>query len=150
MKPTTAAQLVIGGLVFIGVEVVATHLHHPAATSEPAARPPLAHHHSRRLPHPRVTPPPAPSPQSTSPWRTAITTCTATGVTGTITNTGTTVNTYIIVVSDDSGSFELGTGTTEVVNLRPGGTTTWTSPVTFSNQPTGPVSCAILDVMANY
>lgn len=81
---------------------------------------------------------------------TAVTSCADSGVSGTITNDGTVTNTYIISVSDDSGSFELGSGNTQVTNLPPSQTANWIAPVTFSNPPTGPVSCMVIDVLANY
>jgi hypothetical protein len=84
------------------------------------------------------------------PWKTKITSCTDNSVSGTLTNTGTVTNTYIVTVSDDSGSFELGGGDTEVVNVPPGHTVSWSAKVTFSNAPTGPVSCSVIDVLANY
>jgi len=153
MKRATAEQLLIGAMVFIAVQVVAASTHHASApapmtanTRLPRDVPVRAHRPPATTPaHPSVPPLP-----NLSPWRTKVTGCTDSGVTGTITNTGKIVNTYIIEVSDDSGSFELGTGNTEVVNLAPGATTTWSSPVTFSNPPTGPVSCSVNDVMANY
>lgn len=82
--------------------------------------------------------------------RVKVTGCTDSQVTGVITNTGSITNTYIISATDDSGSFELGDGTAEVVNLAPHQSTSWTAPVQFSNTPTGPVSCSVDDVLANY
>ena len=88
-----------------------------------------------------------------SSWSEANTTvmgCTDSAVSGTLTNTGTMTNTYIVSVSDDSGSFELGDGNTQVTNLPPAHSASWSAPVTFSNPPTGPVSCTVIDVEANY
>ncbi len=79
-----------------------------------------------------------------------ITGCTDSAVSGTITNDGSVTNSYIISVSDDSGSFELGDGNAQVTNVLPGQTTSWSAPVSFSNPPTGPVQCMVIDVMANY
>jgi len=59
-------------------------------------------------------------------------------------------NTYQVRVSDDSGTFELGDGYTQVTNLPPGETVSWNASVTFSNPPTGPVTCMVIDVLANY
>jgi len=81
---------------------------------------------------------------------TSITSCTDSAVSGTITNDGNITNTYIISVSDDSGSFELGDGNAQVTNLGVGETASWSAPVIFSNPPTGPINCMIIDVIANY
>jgi len=83
------------------------------------------------------------------PWRVQITSCTQSSVEGVLTNLGAVTNTYIVAVSDDAGSFELGDGDAEIVNLPPGATTQWVAPVTFSNAPTGPVSCSVLEVTSN-
>ena len=91
-----------------------------------------------------------PNESSWADANTIVTGCTDSAVSGTLTNTGSVTNTYIVSVSDDSGSFELGTGNTQVTNLPPGHTTSWSSSVTFSNAPTGPVMCSVIDVIANY
>lgn len=52
--------------------------------------------------------------------------------------TTTTTNPDISSVSDGNGLFELGTGSSQVTNLRPGHTASCSVLVTFSNAPTGP------------
>jgi hypothetical protein len=99
-----------------------------------------------------TTPPPsvANGQGSWSDANVTVTGCTDSGVTGKLVNTGSITNTYIIEVTDDSGSFELGSGNTEVTNLPAGQTATWTAAVSFSNSPTGPVTCSVDDVLTNY
>lgn len=112
----------------------------PAATSAPA---------STTTTEPPTTTTTSPDQSSWGDATTTVTACTPSAVSGTLTNTGPVTNTYYVSVLDDGGAIEEGNGYTQVTNLAPGATAYWNAPVTFSNPPTGAVSCMVDDVLAN-
>lgn len=135
--PLTRALVIIG--------VVAALVAYGASLKPP---PPQRQHATVLIAAPPLPPVPAPTDE---PWQDARTTvggCTDAAVSGTITNIGASVNTYIVSVEDDGGSFELGDGNVELT-VPAGATQSWTAPVTFSNPPTAPVSCLVAAVLTN-
>ena len=82
---------------------------------------------------------------------TTVTGCTSTSASGSITNTGPAADTFLIVVGDNNGAYQMGSGNVQVVNLAAGATTNWTVPIVFVNPPTPPINlnCIVLAAEPN-
>ena len=82
---------------------------------------------------------------------TTVTGCTSTSVSGSITNTGPAADTFLVVVGDNNGAYQMGSGNVQVVNLAAGATTNWTVPIVFVNPPTPPINlnCIVLAAEPN-
>ena len=100
---------------------------------------------------PMTTDTQAPAVSTVPSATTTVTGCTSTSASGTITNTGPAADTFLVVVGDNNGAYQMGSGNVQVVNLAAGATTNWTVPIVFVNPPTPPINlnCIVLAAEPN-
>jgi cytoskeletal protein RodZ len=72
---------------------------------------------------------------------------TVVNVGGSITNTDTTTNDYIIEIAIQGGSFNTGIASVQVNDLSPGQTTSWATTGLVTNNPTQALTCSADDVL---
>ena len=94
---------------------------------------------------------PATAP-STSTWTSATVTlagCTESAVSGTLTNTGGGTTSFYISVGETGSLSGNGDGNAQTSGVPPGGSVSWSAPVTFATSPVGSLSCTVTSVVTD-